>query len=362
MESHANSGDPDAPFNHTLLASLYPEKIAATRLRLGLVAKSLKDLAIPSKQWTFFTDEEVDIWLSGGIARRVALNQLAHKKRDFCSISSNSQLVIIQREISPFNTNSYEKKLLKNRIPFIWDLDDALWNANQGLAAFIRGSSSKYEWMARNAQEIWSGNETLMTWCKKMGGQNVHLLPTLAQRHHEIVSAQTEPDLLVWIGTPATAPFLQSLIDALGDSLRGWRVLVVGGTIHAPPGISVECRPWTLDAEKDAVRRGYVGLYPIDENHPMASGKSGLKCLTYLSHGIPVIATNTQSNRAILSTGSGGLLVSNISEWIGALNYLRSSEVRESLSRDGLIQVRSNYSDKQWVRWMTERIKVNLSS
>ena len=339
-----------------LAAAVYPMRAAGTRLRIAPVLEALTDLAIPSRLCTFVDDNDLDRWLQGGSGRigpaARGLGSAGHALQS----ALHCDVLLLQREALPLNNLSLEKLVARRGRPIIWDVDDAVWARPTGRAR-IRGGYEKYLWLARKAREVWAGNEHAANWAEDHGARSVHLVPTPvpvpALPPREV---DREPDLLVWVGTPSTGPFIQAWLHDMADALDGWRVLVVGAAITVPPGVKVTQLPWSPEAEADALTRGSVGLYPLDVSHPGVLGKSALKSVLFMAHAIPVIATPTPSNLNVTTAGDEGLFASNEAEWRNALDALRDPALRRSMGAAGHRRAIENFDTNAWGPQLARRV------
>ncbi len=339
-----------------LAATVYPMRAAGTRLRIAPVLKALADLAISSRLCTFIGDDDLDQWLHGGLRRiSPAARGLGNTGRALRG-ALNCDVLLLQREALPLNNLSLEKLVTRRGRPIIWDVDDALWARPAGRAQ-ISGGYEKYAWLARTAREVWAGSEHAASWAEQHGARSVHLVPTpVPVPAHQPPELDREPDLLVWVGTPSTGPFIQAWLNDMSDALDGWRVLVVGAVIEVPAGVQVTQVAWSPAAEADALTRGSVGLYPLDLAHPAVQGKSALKSVLFMAHAIPVIATPTQSNRNVTTAGLEGLFASNKAEWRSALDALRNPESRRSMGAAGYRRAVASFDTNAWGPRLASRI------
>lgn len=335
-----------------LAASVYPMRAAGPRLRLGPVIRELRRSGVETSWWSLLRDQDLEAWLTGGLSRlgpgARALPGLPIAVRH----SLGCRVLLLQREFLPADSLWLERGIHRRLRPIIWDVDDALWA--RGAA---RGSVAKYRWLARHATEVWAGNATVADWATRAGATQVSVVPTPVDVPPVINSDVREEKLLVWVGTPSTGPFLERLVSDLGPSLLDWRLLVVGATVKAPKGVLVEQRPWSPEAEADALRRATVGLYPLDLNHPAVFGKSALKCILYMAHGIPVIATSTPSNRAVMEHGVEGFFASTRDEWLCHLSDLRESGQRQRMSAAGHRRALRDFDATAWGARLAERLQ-----
>lgn len=339
-----------------LAAAVYPMRAAGTRLRIAPVLKALTDLAISSRLCTFVGDDDLDQWLQGGLGR---IGPAARGQRNAGHAlrgAVNCDVLLLHREALPLNNLSLEKLVARRGRPIIWDVDDALWARPPG-GARIRGGYEKYAWLARTAREVWAGSEHAASWAEQHGARSVHLVPTPVPVPACLpTELDREPDLLVWVGTPSTGPFIQAWLHDMSDALDGWRVLVVGADVTVPAGVQVTQVPWSPAAEADALTRGSVGLYPLDLAHPAVQGKSALKSVLFMAHALPFVATPTQSNRNVTTAGHEGLFASNKVEWRSALDALRDPALRRSMGAAGYRRAVASFDTNAWGPRLAHRI------
>lgn len=331
-----------------LAASIYPERAAATRLRLNPVLLELRSCGIPTRLWTFLDDEGLPTWIAGGSSRLGpacrGLRRLAAGIRE----AEACDLMLLQREALPLNTLLMEKRVVSRDRPLVWDVDDALWMSTLGAGALIRGTSKKYAWLARHATEVWAGNRQIADWASAAGARVVRWVPTTVPVPPVVHNDQREDDLLVWVGTPSTGPFIEWLLHDLRDSLRGWRVHIVGARIEAPADVQITQCDWSPESEADALSKASVGLYPLDIRHPATMGKSALKSVLFMAHGIPLIATPTRSNMDVMTHSREGFFASSKPEWREYLDVLRDQQERRLMGARGHQHALANFDSGTW--------------
>lgn len=339
-----------------LAATVYPMRAAGTRLRLAPALTALTRMAVSTRLCTFVGDDYLDQWLQGGLQRiRPAVRALPSVGR-VLDEASNCDLLLLQREALPLNNLTMEKLVARRGRPIIWDVDDALWARPAGRSRII-GGYGKYSWLARTAREVWAGSEHAANWAEQHGARSVQLVPTpVPVPADQPTGIDREPDLLVWVGTPSTGPFIEAWLHEMSDALEGWRVLVVGAVVQVPAGVQVKQVPWSPEAEADALARGSVGLYPLDLSHPAVLGKSALKSVLFMAHAIPVVATPTESNRNVTIAGHEGLFAGSKAEWCTALAALRDPALRHSMGSAGYRRALASFDTNLWGPRLARRI------
>jgi glycosyltransferase involved in cell wall biosynthesis len=86
-------------------------------------------------------------------------------------------------------------------------------------------------------------------------------------------------------------------------------------------------------------------------------GKSALKSILYMSQGIPVVATQTPSNRAVMTHGVGGLFADTVDEWRQSLAILKKPEQRKALGEAGHRHAARNFDSAAWAQLLARRIE-----
>ena len=97
------------------------------------------------------------------------------------------------------------------------------------------------------------------------------------------------------------------------------------------------------ETEVDILNSFDIGIMPLP-NDEWAKGKCGLKALTYMSCGVPVVMSAVGVNTEIGANDSA-LLVSSKEDWMNALEKLIENKVlREELGKRGRKVVEEKYS------------------
>lgn len=338
-----------------LAAAIYPMQAAATRLRLAPVVDALIDAGVSTDLLTFLDDKGLAAWLTGGQARlRPGLHGLS-RIPEMLRAASSCEMLLLQREALPVNSLVVERRAVQRGVPVIWDVDDALWEQVPRLG-WARGGAEKYRWLARHATEVWAGSRHVADWAEAAGARKVMWVPATVPVAQDVSQDEREDDLLVWIGTPSSGPYIEALLHLLNDSISDWRVLVLGAAISVPNGLRMTQKPWSIDAETNALRRATVGIYPLDTSKPTTAGKSALKAVMYMANGIPLIATPTRSNRDVMTDGKEGLFASTTGEWCEALAVMQSPSIRLAMGEAGRQRAREQFDSAAWAQRLAGRV------
>jgi L-malate glycosyltransferase len=162
------------------------------------------------------------------------------------------------------------------------------------------------------------------------------------------VTSYTQRDVAVigWTGTHSTIPFIKSLQPVLAEVSRQRKIklLLIANFEYHMEGVETEYVPWKEETEVQDLHRMDIGLYPIPANK-WSLGKSSLKALTYMSIGIPVVATAYGTNFRIMEDGVQGFLAKDDKEWVERIIQLIDDvELRKRMGIAGRKTVVDHYS------------------
>lgn len=234
----------------------------------------------------------------------------------------------------------------------VWDVDDSIWESYLSPTAgyvprWVRATGNKYVRLARRADEVWAGSQTLADWCRKHS-KKVQIMPTVVEVPIDR-PVSTAERTVSWIGSHSTGIFMESVLPAILAVVPPPEVIVVGARPRVPLGAAVDVRPWTIEEERRTLAGTRVGLYPVDRGHPLAEGKCGLKAILYMAHGIPCVLTPTTPNRAVVNDGEEGWYASTHEEWrdrVGML--LDDADMWERMSTAAHARALEDFSVARW--------------
>ena len=150
-----------------------------------------------------------------------------------------------------------------------------------------------------------------------------------------------------WTGTHSTVPYLYLLTRVFQQLAkeRTFKLRVIGNFRFEMEGVEYEYFDWNKEDEARQLQGMDIGVYPLPAD-AWVMGKSGLKALTYMTVGLPVIATNvgTAINR-VITDNENGFLVKTEDEWLEKLKYLIDNpKERERLGKNARQTVLDNFS------------------
>lgn len=159
---------------------------------------------------------------------------------------------------------------------------------------------------------------------------------------------QHEVTTIGWTGTHSTIPFLEMLQPVLAQvsKKRKIKLLVIANREYQMKEVETEYISWKEETEVEDLHRIEIGLYPIPANE-WSLGKSSLKALTYMSIGIPVVATAYGTNFRIMENGVQGFLAKDNLEWVERIIQLIDDvELRKKMGGAGRKTVEELFSIK----------------
>jgi glycosyltransferase involved in cell wall biosynthesis len=261
-------------------------------------------------------------------------------------------VVVVLREAFLVGPPLFEILLKARRSPFVFDVDDAVWEPYDSptygrLARWLK-CAWKADPIARMAAAITAGNRYIADHFGRMNA-SVTVLPTVVdtELYRPPVRRETGVPVLGWIGSHSTFPFLKTLLPVLdrlaNDVPFRLRVVGAGATLEAR-GFPIDNVPWTLASEIADVQSFDVGLFPSVEDG-WSRGKSGFKAVQYGAVGIPTVAAPAEVHREIVVDGETGLFAQSPTEWLDALRRLLDDpSLRERLGRAARERIDRLYS------------------
>jgi glycosyltransferase involved in cell wall biosynthesis len=276
--------------------------------------------------------------LMGALIRR-ALDGLEARRFD---------RLILTREFLPLMPAPLERALLGRS--FIYDLDDAnyLLYRYKGLTPRLPFMSRKIDGLIGRAEAVLAGSETLASYTRGLNRATT-VIPSVVDTERYRVACRSSKDHVVigWIGSPATAHYLDALVAPLARlaTQAKIRLRVVGGRAPVIPGVVTEEVRWSERDEVPLIQSFDVGIMPLHDD-PWSRGKCAFKLIQCMACGVPVVASPVGANREVV-TSECGILADGASDWLHALTTLAADEsLRYSMGRAGRERVEQHYSLK----------------
>jgi len=317
------------------------------------------------------TYQYIPLWEREGVEVKVSsffnekyLNQIyAHQKpsylnalkcylnRFFILFSVKSyDLIWIEKELFPFLPSYGEWIFNKMGIGYLVDYDDAVFhNYDLNKRPLIRfWMGNKIDWVMRNANLVWAGNQYIASRAEKAGAGSIAFLPTVIDpaRYSRKIWKEKPIVSIGWIGSPSTLRYLRSLIPVLNklDQDYNIKLIVVNGTVKTEFSGKQVLVPWSEESEVESIHLMDIGLMPLPDNH-WERGKCAYKLIQYMACGLPVVASPVGMNSEVVKHGENGFLAKTDEEWFHFLSQLIGSlELRKEMGQKGFEHVQENYT------------------
>jgi glycosyltransferase involved in cell wall biosynthesis len=236
-------------------------------------------------------------------------------------------LVWIEKEMLPWLPDWLELGLLPRRVPMLADYDDAVFHWYDGhRSSWVRRLlGTKIDAVMRRASLVVAGNDYLAARARSAGAKRVEVLPTVVSvGRYGVARRPAGAQVTIgWIGSPATAHYLEGIAPALREASAGGRarIVAIGARPDQLHGLPVEARPWSEDTEVAEIQRLDIGIMPVPDA-PFERGKCGYKLIQYMACGLPVVASPVGANASIVRDGVEGFHATTGDDWNRALRTL----------------------------------------
>ena len=331
-----------------LLLPRYTDLGPSSRLRMGQFVPMLEAAGARVEQAPFFDDAYLREFFAAGTQSR-GHGIRAHVRRMAALATARADLAWVERELFPFLPGGFERALGWRGIPYVVDLDDAVFHRyDQHPSRLVRRLlGRKFDPLLKGAVAATPGNAYLAAYARAHGAPRVMEVPTVVDpsRYPVLPPPSGERLRIGWIGTPANARYLQVVADAL--RILGDRIDATLVTIGAPsiPDLPVpqETHAWSEASEAALLSTIDVGVMPLEDNS-FERGKCGYKLIQYMATGRPVIGSPVGVNTAIVDP-SVGLLAGSAEDWAKAILTLRDApDMRARMGAAGRTKVEMRYS------------------
>jgi glycosyltransferase involved in cell wall biosynthesis len=312
-----------------LLLTRYGRTGASSRLRFLQYLPGLDEYDIDVHPAPFLDDNYLKELYGGrrpSMGRIFAFysERLRHlvKARDF-------DVVWVEKEVLPWVPQWVDMTALGS-LPLVLDFDDA-WHLRYSGSSnpLVRlALANKLEQIAGRADFVVVANKFLQNWAEAAGARRVACIPTVVdlKRYPHAALPAPEPFTIGWIGTPETAPYLDTIEDALRQVLAkdNTRLLLVGADPSFLPLPNVEAQPWSEGNETRLLHRMHVGIMPLPDGK-WEYGKSGYKLVQYMAASRPVVASPVGVNCEVVKVGVNGYFAITEAEWVANLERFRAN-------------------------------------
>jgi glycosyltransferase involved in cell wall biosynthesis len=252
--------------------------------------------------------------------------------------ANNYDIRFLQRNLTA--TLCTWEPLLKK--PFVFDVDDAIFLGARGNGA---------NRIASEASIVICGNDFLASHFEKFAP--VTVLPTAIDsvRFSPDATRQiSHPQVIGWSGSSSGLKYVYAIEPAIKEVLSRHpdSVLKIVSDqepiFKSLPHDRVLFEKWTAIREVEVLREFTLGIMPLEDDL-WARGKCSFKMLTYMSVGLPVVASPVGMNKDLLSETNCGYGPRSHDEWISAISaLLRNDSLAKVMGRAGRSLVEKSYS------------------
>ncbi len=261
-------------------------------------------------------------------------------------------LLWIEYEILPWLPAWAEKAITYLGTPYVVDYDDAIFHRYDQQPNWLLRNlvGDKIDKVMQRAVLVIVCNDYLAERAHRAGAQRVEYLPTVidSDRYHSKPQAVNAVFTIGWIGSPATAKYLDLVRPALAEVCRngnGRLVLVGSGKVEMDE-VPLEIGAWSEEMEVANIQSFNAGIMPLQDG-PWERGKCGYKLIQYMACGRPVVASPVGMNQRIVEDGVNGFLATTTADWVRALSILRDNyALRERMGDAGRNKIEAQYCTK----------------
>jgi glycosyltransferase involved in cell wall biosynthesis len=262
--------------------------------------------------------------------------------------------LLLSRQASPFSSGHLEESLLKRAALSVYDFDDAIWADTGSWSRRIWSKRSVWERSTDAADVVIAGSEFLAD-AASVRSNRVVMIPSCVdpaayarKRNYDLPEAPRA----IWLGSPATEPFLLALGKTLLalNAKYGLRLKVISGPTSRLGALEaiVDRVAWSLNSFGSELADADLGIMPLPDTE-YARGKCSYKLLQYAAAGLPVVGSPVGTNGPVLET-MGGLPATTNSEWYEACAVIldATSEARAKMGAKIHDAVVRDFSYSAW--------------
>lgn len=290
----------------------------------------------------------------GALLRDIGGTLRAERARLHLPERAAGRTVMLSRELTPLSQGGTEAALLRGAALGVYDFDDALYAALPGAIGKIYSRRRVWQKSVRAADTVIAGSDILAEAAASLH-PNVVMVPSCVEHTEYAVKSNFSSGpspLAVWIGSPATEPYLQIAQAGLlrAHQETGLRLKVISAGAHPLGELDkmVDRVSWSAEGFAGELAHADFGIMPLPDNE-WARGKCAYKLLQYGAAGLPVIGSAVGANQDAIAK-LHGVPVHSPERWGEALIDLvradsASLRAMGSGARTGVIE---HYSFAAW--------------
>lgn len=332
-----------------LLLSRYGFRGASSRVRFYQYIPYLNKEGIKVDVSILLDDLYVGNIYEGRNTRYLSLLRSYFRRAMKILQSGEYHLLWIEKELFPWLPLWVEEILLRGRIPYVVDYDDALFHSYDMHRRWVvrKFLDEKIDGVMRGAAVVIVGNDYLAARAKVSGATRIEVLPSVVDldRYPKVPIDERGKFTLGWIGSPVTSKYLRLVDSVLSDFLvsERARLFVIGAGNFSLSKGEVINKPWSLETETEILAEIDVGIMPLMDDS-WERGKCGYKLIQYMACFKPVVASPVGANCMIVADGKNGFLAPDPASWIRALTLLKyDKDLRRRLGTEGRREVENLY-------------------
>jgi glycosyltransferase involved in cell wall biosynthesis len=338
------------------------------RFRLEQWEPYLKDEGIVIDYFPF-SDEKLRnvIYRPGHFAAKAAGMMRATMRRlNQIFKASKYDAVYLYRTASMIGPAWLEKLLSKQKVPIIFDFDDAIFLPNTSKA------NERFGWLkfaektadiCRLSTCVVVGNSYLADYAKKYN-DNFHIIPTSidTNKYQPSRSKENGKIILGWTGSSTSQYHLESFEPTLEKIIKDLDVELRVISDRPPDFKTLSCnwQAWSAEKEVEITSQFDIGIMPIPDD-AWSKGKCAAKALQYMALETPAVCSDVGANREVIEQGVNGFLAESEEEWANALEILvKDDSLRKKMGVEARKTVVERYSMTKCAKLFAEVVRNNL--
>jgi glycosyltransferase involved in cell wall biosynthesis len=271
--------------------------------------------------------------------------------------------ILLQKKLL---SRSDRQRLIRSRLPVIFDIDDATWHPLEKKHHFLTRwrTNSRLAACLRLSRLAVAANEYLSKRLRHDAAK-VEVLPmTLPGADWKAAKPVDGPVVIGWAGAPGNHFQLRSIETALREVKQALPEVVIRIFSGVRPEMDVEIDFVPFDAAKqiEVLHSFTIGLLPLPDT-PFNPGKSPIKALQYMAAGIPCVASALAGTVEMLGEQGGGLYAADLDAWKHHLLTLaHDREMRHQMGRAGRERFETLFTSEAAARRWAEIFRQTISS
>ena len=278
-------------------------------------------------------------------------------------------IAIIHIELLPFFPNIAEYILTIRKVPYIIDIDDAVYYRflNSKFIFLNNFIQTKFKKMVSSSSGVFVGNNFHKNYFNEFSS-NIHYFPTVIDLEIYNQHSLNRKHLnfsIVWVGTPSTCHYLNNISHELNKLKKNLSIdiYVIGAKKELIDNLDCQFIKWEEETYLKEISKCHIGIMPLNDS-PWEEGKCGFKILQYMGLKLPVVASPYGVNKMIIRDNVNGLIARNKNDWYEKIQLLKSDRILyDKFVEAGYKTVTSEYNLKNFKeKYFNEVNKVYIAA